>query len=285
MIEEILIVGLATSALYLVIALGLVMVYSVGRVEDLSVGAYLMVAAYIYWFLAEGGPYLSLPKGAAIIITILIGSAISISVYRGFIRRLLDNPTAVFISTLIFSLIVENVLAGIFGEAPRSVHPLVYGSVTIGGITITLNIVIILAIAWAITIILITFISKSYIGRAIRAVSINPRGAMLVGIDPEKVRILTWGLCGALSAVAGISLATHTSISTGMWILPLILAFIIVMIGGLGSIGGAILSAHIIGFVGAFTMVMIDERLRGVFGLLLLLVILIFRRRGLFGRE
>jgi branched-chain amino acid transport system permease protein len=285
MIEQIIIVGAVTSALYLVFALGLVMVYSVGRVEDLAVGMYLMVAAYIYWMLAEGGPYLSLPKGLAMLIVILIGITISIATYKGIIRRFLKNPTAVFISTLILALLVEYVITAIFTSSPRAVLPLVFGAVSIGGVLVTINILIILAISWASVIALFLFVNKTHIGKALRAVSIDRRGAMLVGISPEKMRIITWGWCGALAAIAGICFSTHTHISAEMWILPLIMAFIIVMVGGLGSIGGAILAAHIIGFVEAATMILIDERLRGVFGLILLLIILMFRHKGLFGRE
>jgi len=285
MIEQILIVGVVTSALYLLIALGLVIVYSVGRVEDLAVGMYLMVAAYIYWILAEGGPYLSLPKGLAMLIVILVGVVLAIATYKGIVKRFLKNPTAVFISTLILALVIEYLVTAIFSSAPRAVQPLVSGSVPIGNITITINVLVILAITWASVATLFIFVTKTHIGKALRAVSIDRRGAMLVGIDPEKMRIITWGWCGGLAAVAGICLASHTHIATDMWILPVIMAFIIVMVGGLGSIGGAVVAAHIIGFVEAFTMTMIDERLRGVFGLILLLIILMFRHKGLFGRE
>jgi branched-chain amino acid transport system permease protein len=108
---------------------------------------------------------------------------------------------------------------------------------------------------------------------------------MISGINIERANLLTWALAGALAAVAGIFLGAYTHIEPSMWVLPLVTAFSIVILGGIGSVGGSIAAAYIVGMAETAMMMMINERLRGVFSMAILIAILIARPRGLFGKE
>jgi branched-chain amino acid transport system permease protein len=113
----------------------------------------------------------------------------------------------------------------------------------------------------------------------------DTKGALLSGIDPERINILTWGLSGALGALAGVFFATYTQLDPSMWVSPLITAVAVVVIGGIGSIMGSLVAAHIVGFMETITTTMIAPELRGVFTLLLIIIILVILPKGLFGKE
>ena len=129
------------------------------------------------------------------------------------------------------------------------------------------------------------FVHKTHLGRAILAVSMDRKGAMVSGIDPRRISMVTWAISGALGAVAGVFFATYTQLDPAMWVAPLIIAVAVVVIGGIGSILGSLIVAHIIGFMETFTTAVIAAELRGVFTMLLIIVVLVMMPRGLFGRE
>jgi branched-chain amino acid transport system permease protein len=139
--------------------------------------------------------------------------------------------------------------------------------------------------SWVVLAALLIFVRKTQLGRAIMAVSMDTKGALLSGIDPERINILTWGLSGALGALAGVFFATYTQLDPTMWVSPLITAVAVVVIGGIGSIMGSLVAAHIVGFMETITTTMIAPELRGVFTLLLIIIILVILPKGLFGKE
>ena len=121
-------------------------------------------------------------------------------------------------------------------------------------------------------------------GRAIRALALDRKGAIISGINPHMVNLVTWGLSGALAGVAGIFYGSYTFLVPSLWVAPLIMSFAIVVIGGLGSLEGTLVGAHIVGFMETATVLAINERLRSVPGLVIMILVLVARPRGLFGR-
>ena len=112
----------------------------------------------------------------------------------------------------------------------------------------------------------------------------DPKGALISGIDPQRINLITWGLSGALGAIAGVFFATYTQLDPGMWVFPLITAVAVVIVGGIGSIVGSLIAAHIIGFMETITTPLIAAELRGVFTMLLIIVVLAVAPKGLFGK-
>lgn len=278
----IIIQGFLLSGLYALIAVGFTMIFSVGRVLNLAYGVYIMIGGYAYYVLAQ---VLALPKIPSFLGAVLAGVAFGILTYLFLVRRLEDNPIAVEISTLILAVVMQAVIILIFSPAPRSMWPLIPGVIHLFGVTISKNIFLAMIVSWIVLGALLVFVHKTQLGRAIRAVSMDTKGSLISGIDPSRINIVTWALSGALGAIAGVFFATYTQLDPHMWVFPLITAVAVVIVGGIGSIMGSLVAAHIVGFLETITTGVIAPELRGVFTLLLIIVILIIVPKGLFGRE
>jgi len=278
----IIIQGFLLSGLYALIAVGFTMIFSVGRVLNLAYGTYIMLGGYVYYVLAQE---LALPKIPSFLGAVLAGVIFGIAIYLVLVRGLQDNPIAIEISTLILAVVMQSLIILIFSPAPRAMWPLIPGVAHLYGVSISKNIFLAMIISWVVLGSLLVFVRKTQLGRAIRAVSMDKKGAVVSGIDPQKINVITWAISGALGAIAGVFFATYTQLAPGMWVFPLITAIAVVIVGGIGSIMGSLVAAHIIGFLETITTAVIAPELRGVFTLLLIIIILIIVPKGLFGRE
>jgi len=274
--------GFLISGLYALIAVGFTLIFSVGRVLNLAYGIYIMLGGYAYYTLSQ---VLELSKIVGLLGAIVVGILFGIITYFGIVKRLLSNPIAVEISTLILAVVMQAVVILIYSPAPRAIWPIVPGISRIHGVIISWNIFFAMITSWVVLAALLIFVRKTQLGRSIMAVSMDTKGALLSGIDPEHINILTWALSGALGALAGAFFATYTQLDPTMWVSPLITAVAVVIIGGIGSIMGSLVAAHIVGFMETITTTMIAPELRGVFTLLLIIIILIILPKGLFGKE
>lgn len=280
--SAIIIQGFLISGLYALIAVGFTMIFSVGRVLNLAYGVYIMLGGYAYYTLSQ---LLELSKVISLLGAIAVGIIFGIITYYGIVKRLLSNPIAVEISTLILAVVMQAVIILIYSPAPRAIWPIIPGISRVHDVIISWNIVFAMVTSWVVLAALLIFVRKTQLGRAIMAVSMDTKGALLSGIDPERINILTWGLSGALGALAGVFFATYTQLDPTMWVSPLITAVAVVVIGGIGSIMGSLVAAHIVGFMETITTTMIAPELRGVFTLLLIIIILVILPKGLFGKE
>ena len=188
-------------------------------------------------------------------------------------------------STLILAIIVEQAITLTCGDYPLNVYPIVQGVSIIGAVRISNNILVVLGISWVAIIALLIFIHKSNLGRAIRAISMNRELAVIMGIDTSRLNLITWTLAGILAGLAGVFYSSYTYLKPDIWLTPLVMSFSIVIIGGIGSVKGSLVAANIIGFVESYVMLFVNERLRGVITLAILILILLFRPKGLFGEE
>ena len=270
------------SGLYALIAVGFTLIFSVGRVLNLAYGASLMIGGYGYFWLSQ---FLGLPKPAALLLAIILGAVVGISKYLFVCRPLRGNMIAVEISTLILAVVLQALVVVLFGDSSKILHPVVSGVYRIGGATVTYNILAGAITSWIVLISLYLFVRFTYMGRAMEAVSQDVKGASLSGIDPDRTNLIVWGLSGALGALAGVFFASYTQLYPGMWVTPLIIAVAVVIVGGIGSIMGTLLVAHIIGFMEVITTAVIAPELRGVFTMTLIIVVLVLRPQGLFGRS
>jgi branched-chain amino acid transport system permease protein len=280
--SEIIIQGFLLSGLYALIAVGFTMIFSVGRVLNLAYGTYIMLGGYVYYFLAQE---LALPKIPSFFGAVLAGVIFGVMIYLVLVRGLQDNPIAIEISTLILAVVMQSLIILIFSPAPRAMWPLIPGVAHLHGVSISKNIFLAMIISWVVLGSLLVFVRKTQLGRAIRAVSMDKKGAVVSGIDPQKINVITWALSGALGAIAGVFFATYTQLDPAMWVFPLITAIAVVIVGGIGSIMGSLVAAHIVGFLETITTSVIAAELRGVFTLLLIIIILVIVPKGLFGRE
>ena len=278
---QILIQGFLLGGLYALIAVGFTMIFSVGRVLSLAYGVYIMLGGYTYYVAAQES---GLPVFASFILAMLAGIAFGLLTYELLVRRLEGNPIAVEISTLILAVVMQALIVLIFSPSPKTMWPVIRGVLRFEGISVTINILLAMGVSWVVLGALILFVRRSHLGRAIRAVSMDHKGAVISGIDPRTINLVTWGLSGAFGAIAGVFFATITQLDPHMWVFPLIISVAVVIVGGIGSIVGSLIAAHVIGFLETVTTTVIAAELRGVLTMLLIILVLVVRPKGLFGK-
>lgn len=279
---QILIQGLLLSGLYALIAVGFTLIFSVGRVLNLAYGAYLLVGGYAYFYFAQT---LGLPKVAGVLLAGIFGCLLGLLKYQFLVRKLQGIHSAVEIATLILAVVLQSAVILIFGDSSKILLPIVPGVERVAGAAIPYSNLLAAVASWMILIGLYYFVRLTHIGRAMQAVSMDAKGAAISGIDSEQVNRITWGISGALGAIGGVFFASYTQLYPGMWVAPLIIAVAVVIVGGIGSIIGTLIVAHIVGFMEIIVSVWIAPELRGVATMVLIIGVLILRPQGLFGRE
>jgi branched-chain amino acid transport system permease protein len=273
--------GLLLSGLYALIAMGFMLIFSIGRVLNLAYGAYLMVGGYVYFWLSQ---QLGLPQVVGMAGAVCVGVMMGLLKHLLIVRPLKGNHVAVEISTLILAVVVQAGVVLVFGDASKILLPIIPGVVNVYGASVTYNILAASVISWVIILALFVFVRRTYVGRAMQAVSMDQKGAAISGIDPDRVNLITWGISGGLGAIGGVFFASYTQLSPSMWVAPLIISVAVVIVGGIGSIIGTLIVAHIVGFLEVFVVALLAPELRGVFTMLLIIGVLVLRPQGLFGR-
>lgn len=279
---QLLMQGLMLSGFYALIAVGFTMIFSVGRVLNLAYGSFLMLGGYVYY---QGSQIMGLAKFPSFVIAVCAGALFGMLVYQILVKRLRGDAIAVEIATLILAVVFQAAVVLIFSPSPKSMWPLIPGVLRVGGASITYNIVIAAVTSWVVLGGLFVFITFTRIGRAIRAVSMDRKGAYISGINPDQINLITWGISGSFGALAGVFLATYTQLDPNMWVTPLIIAVAVVIVGGIGSIIGSLVAAHIIGMLETITTTLIAAELRGVATMLLIILVLLVAPKGLFGKS
>jgi branched-chain amino acid transport system permease protein len=280
-ISNIIIQGLVLSGLYALLAVGFTMIFSVGRVLNLAYGVYIMLGGYVYY---QSAQIMGIPKLPSFVLAIIAGALFGVLIYKVLVKRLKGDSVAIEISTLILAVVMQALIILIFSPSAKTMWPLIPGVLRVQGISVTYNILIAAVTSWIVLGGLLLFISKTHVGRAIRAVSMDPKGAMISGISTDKINMITWAISGGLGALGGVFLATYTQLDPGMWVGPLIIAVAVVIVGGIGSIGGSLVAAHIIGMLETITTTVIAAELRGVSTMVLIILVLVIAPKGLFGK-
>ena len=268
------------SGLYALIAIGFTLIFGVGGVLNLAHGASIVMGAFSYFGARALGSGVLLAVVAAVVVPGIVMGV----VYLGMISRFEDEPIMVLILTLVFAVVVEQVVLNLVGASP-TVLSITEGTVSILGVSFTITRVLMFAISLSLVGLLIAFINFTRLGRAIVATSQSRKGASLVGIDSGRINLLIWMLAGAFAGLAGMFLGATQGASFRMGRGPLVLAFSIVVVGGIGSVRGSVLGAFIIGFAEVLTVSMISSKLSGLASLVILVLVLLVKPEGLFGHE
>ena len=276
------------SALYAIIAIGFTLIFGVGGILNFAHGAFITVGMFAAFLVTSPNGLIDLPIWIGLLAGTGAGALLGAVTYVGIIRYVRDRPVTVLILTFVIGFFLIYGIR-IWAQGIDDVEALTIPVPQVMG-TDFLNNVFILVTSWLLIGLLFYFVNYTRTGRAIIAVSQSDKGAALVGIDAEKINLVTWTVAGAFAGYAGVLLAG--ALGSGGWLMsirppaPLILSFAIVILGGLGSIKGSIAGAYIIGFVETFTVNFMPggSKLAGVSSLVLLVVFLLVKPEGLFGR-
>lgn len=277
--------GLIIGSMYALIGSGIALVYGTMRVLNLAHGEFYMLGGYFVFFLAVtyGVPaYLAIP--IAIVGAFLLGAIVQ----RLTIHYLLGREGWMFSTiavTLGLSIVMQNAALLLFGEQFQSVPYYLDGMVDIGGIRIPYQRLLIFVVAIA-TIGLMTFIlKKTRLGWAIRATAQDRDAAAVVGIPAQRIYLITFGMAGALAAVAAAMLAPIYAINPWSGLPILMKGFVVVILGGLGSFPGAIAGGLLLGVVEAIGVQLTSSEWRDVIGFALMIAVIWWRPWGLFGKK
>jgi branched-chain amino acid transport system permease protein len=226
-------------------------------------------------------------KGSALIFSLILAvlsvTALACLIFHFLLRRKIESLVYTMVITLALALFVSEIMSLIFGVSGTSVPSLIEGSVSISGIKIIKHQLIFLPITAIILPLLWLFLKRTKIGQSIDAVSQNRIGSLLMGVDVEKATLITSGLSAALAALAGALVAPVSSVVPEMWLFPLIKAFAIAILGGMGSLPGSIIASFLLGYAEVITSFLIDEQLTEMVSLAVIVFVLIFKPAGILG--
>lgn len=292
LIEEIIVVGSIWGAVYALLALGFTLIYGVAGVVNLAHGALFMLGAYLFYGFST--QYAKLEPLPALILAVIVVGIVGSILYRVIIHPVVDDLLAVMVITVGLVIIIQQAITfpkpyG-FGPAHISVPPLTgLGMTTILGVLVNYSKLLAVGVSAAVITITWIFITKSKIGRAMRATSQDREVAMLMGINTERLYMLAMGISASLAAIAGIFIAgAYTTVATPqMWMEPLSMSFAIVILGGLGSIKGSVIGSFIIAYSenAAAFLIVGGGFLATLVAFSIMVLVLLIRPRGLFGRR
>lgn len=279
---DILVLGTLWGSLYTLISVGFTLIFGVAGVINLAHGAFYMLGAYLgYTFMSLLGIHVVLSAAMAIVGTALAGAVVE----RLFIKPMRQNHAYVLLITLALALLLQEIMYVFFGPHGKAVQDFLTGELLLANVRVTYQKLLTMVVSWISVAGLWVFIRTTRTGKSISAVAQNLDAAVLVGIQPEKVYLLTMGISAGLAGTAGVLIAPILEAVPGMWAFPLFKAFAVVIIGGLGSVEGAILSAMLLGYAETLVSRLVSANYPDMVYLLAIILILVFRPRGLMGRR
>ena len=284
--------GLVIGLLYALMAVGLSLIFSVLKLVNFAHGECYMMGGFISYYLATLfglNPVLSV--FLAMIGVFLIGVAIQYlllrPIYTGAVER--KGEYAILI-TFGLGIFLQNLAMSVFGPWTKRSPDFLPGTTLLGFLTVDNNRLVVSAAAILIVTALLIIIGKTFVGKALRAVSQDRDAAAIVGINSHRMNLLAFGIGVALAGGAGALIGPIFLISPVMGILPGIKSFVIIVLGGMGSIKGAIIGSLLLGQMESLGSVFLLDPTRGLayknaFGVLLLAIILLLKPTGLFGEK
>ena len=278
---SILVLGTIWGAVYSLIAVGFTLIFGVAGIINLSHGAFYMLGAYLaYTFMTLLKINVPLSALMAVAGVALIGMAID----HFAIRPLRERHAYVLILTLAFALFFQELMYGIYGPYGKAVQSFIAGEIVLGGVHISYQKLITLFVAVACVVLLWLFIKRTKTGKSISAVAQNKDAAILVGIQYEKAYRMTMGISAGLAAVAGVFISPILEAVPSMWAFPLFKAFAIVIIGGLGSLEGAILASLLLGYSETLVSFLISANYADMVYLVAIILVLVLRPTGILSK-
>ena len=279
--------GVSLGSIYAVIALGYTMVYGIAKMLNFAHGDVIMVGAYIVFALtsyAGVNPYLALVISMAA--CTLLGMAIERFAYKPLRGA---SPLAVLITAIGVSYFLQNMALLIFGSQAKSFTSIVnLPALTLAGgkITISAETIVTIIVSLIIMISLTLFVNKTKPGRAMLAVSEDKGAAQLMGVNVNATISLTFAIGSGLAAVAGVLLCSaYPTLSSQTGAMPGIKAFVAAVLGGIGSIPGAVIGGVLIGIIEIVYLTSIPTRIADAIVFAVLIIVLLVKPTGILGKK
>jgi len=282
MFQDILVTGLVNGGVYALLAIGFSLIFGVARIVNIAHTAFYMLASYaLYGLLFKAG----LPLIVAAVLAVAAVVLLSLLCYKLVIEPVRQHESAVLIATIALALIFQESLLVSFGGSFLGIPAVVDGFTSVLGVRVSYQRLIILGVVAAALGATWYLLKHTRLGLAIRAAANDQEIANLMGMNVNRVAMITVGISVALAAIAGVVVAPVFVIDPLMWLSPLVTMLAIVVLGGLGSLKGSLIGAFIIGYVEAITVFAVPSGayLKGAVALSIMVIVLLIRPEGLFG--
>jgi len=280
---DILIYGIINSAALVLMALGFTLVYGVSRLPNFAHGALYVLTGYITWLLMNR---VGLNYPLSIVISLAITGLIGAGMYQFILVRVRGMAISEIIASYAIGLaILEGLRWGGLKGGTFTLPPFVEGSVLVFGVSVDYQRLIVLVAGVALVSLLWLFVSGTKLGLALKGMAQDEQAAMTLGIDSDRMAVVAMAMGSMLAGAAAIVLLPLASIIVESGYNVLVMAVAVCIVGGLGSWNGAILAAFIIGFAQILTVVFLGAHYQVVVALIAIIITLIIRPSGLFGRQ
>ena len=274
--------GFSAAGIYILVALGLTLVLSIMNIVQLAHGEIYMIGAYSVYYMFVS---LGLNFFLALAISVLLVGGFGILLERLFFRPFRGQPDRALIISIGLILILQNVVLSIAGGVPRSYLSPFTGVLHILGLSISWERLIIVVIGLSLLVVLFLFIRTTKTGQAMLAIPQDRDGAALQGININQISAVAMFFGCALAAIAGALVAPLFSISPTMGSFALMKGIAVIILGGLGSLPGAIVGGLILGLIDGIVPVLTTLYIANLMGFATIIIILLFRPQGIWGHE
>lgn len=284
MLIEQLINGITQGSIYALIALGFTIIFGTLRLVTFAHGEVFMMGAFMGYTVMR---YLHNSIYLALFVAILSSGLLGIVIERVGFHLLRNAPhRSSLLITIGFSILLVNLAQLIWGPETQSIPKLKYGDFQFLGIYFSYTQIIVLSVTFLLLAIIHFLIYKTKIGRTIRATAQDYEAAYAMGVNVDLVFMLTFSLGSVLGGIAGMLIGFYyNAFYPTMGTLPGLKAFSACILGGMTSLGGSVIAGFILGIVENLAVAYISSSFRDVFAFGILILVLIFRPKGLFGRE
>ncbi|MCL7453376.1 MAG: branched-chain amino acid ABC transporter permease [Anaerolineae bacterium] len=285
--------GVTMGVLYALMALGLTLIFSILRVINFAHGEFYMLGGYASYFILNAftglHPLLVIPLAG--LATALLGLVFELAFLRPMHQGRIERPDeyAVLI-TFGLSFFLLNLALALFGPYPHRPPSFFEGTIDLGIVRLSADRLTASVMALILLGLLLLLINRTWLGKALRAVSQDKQAAAVVGINSLVMNSAAFAMGAGLAAMAGALLAPSFFVTPDVGAVPSIRSYVIIVLGGMGSIQGSILGGLLIGLVESLGVGYFPDPSRALnyktaFGLVIFALVLLFRPRGLFGRK
>lgn len=275
--------GVVIGSKYVLLAMGLNLVFGILDIADFAQGNLYLLSAYLLFLFTVT---IQLPFVLAAVFAVGVTGLVGVAYYYLVYRKIIDEPPiTMFLAAFGLFSTLQGFVFFYWGPDYRSVPQPLSGTIEIANVFITqMRLVSIVVTA---LVILFTFwlITRTRAGRSIRAVAQNPTKAKLLGINTHRTFALTFLIASLLSGIAGVTVAPLFTVTPFIGLDAIVKGFIVAIFGGLGSVRGALVAGYILGISESLAVIWVSSEVASSIGFVILILVLLFKTEGLFGRE
>jgi branched-chain amino acid transport system permease protein len=272
--------GLALGWIYVLMAMGLTLIFGIMHIMQFAHGEIYMLGAYVVYYLNAS---FKLPLLSAAVLGMMAMAAVGLILERFLFRPLKEDWLSAVVATTGLTLILQSGAVVMFGLYERSIPLMAHGPLNIVGIMVPKDRVVAVFVAVILSLVLYLFLKTTKYGQAMVASAQSPVGAILQGIGADKMAAMAMAIGCALAAAGGTLAGSLFALSPFMGLPPLVKGMTIIVIGGMGSLPGAFLAGIILGLIDGLVPILFGHAWAAIGPLLFVIIVLVIKPEGIFG--